>query len=61
MNPLHDIDDHEDDDHEGEGDVVGICDNCDSDIWTNDEYFVNGDTLCGECYWAIYHDQEEAT
>lgn len=30
---------------------IGACDACDCDLYEDDCYIVDGDELCGQCYW----------
>ncbi len=42
-----DGDDFEDDCHE----PIGSCDECGCDVYEYDCWVLDGDDLCGQCYW----------
>lgn len=39
------------DDLDYDPEPIGSCDNCDTNLYEDDCYFLDGDELCGQCYW----------
>jgi len=46
-----DDDDDFDFDDEDDGEPTGSCDECESNLYRDDEYHFHGLILCGQCYW----------
>lgn len=51
-NDDYDPDEFEGDpDDEDDGEPIGSCDNCGTNLYRDDTYIHHGDELCGQCFW----------
>lgn len=40
-----------DDDFDACSDAIGSCDECGTNLYEDDCYYINGGELCGQCAW----------
>lgn len=40
---------------EEDDEPIGSCDNCDTNLYADDVYYVRGLRLCGQCCWHATH------
>jgi hypothetical protein len=48
---FYDVGDYDPIDDDDPNEPVGSCDECDEDLYEDDQFFIDGGWLCGRCAW----------